>query len=58
MALAYKFVDTRKFTTATIIGASSLQQLQDNIAAFDLDWTPELDSAVYRLHQSHPTPCP
>ncbi len=58
VALAYKFVDTRPFTTSTIIGASSLQQLTDNIAAFDLEWTQELDSAVYKLHQSHPTPCP
>ncbi len=56
--LALKFVDQRPFTTATIIGASTMDQLKIDIDAFDLDWTPEIDQAVFRLNQLRPNPCP
>jgi aryl-alcohol dehydrogenase-like predicted oxidoreductase len=48
--LALKFCDTREFVTATIIGATSMDQLKTNIAAFDLAWT----EAVNALHASSP----
>jgi aryl-alcohol dehydrogenase-like predicted oxidoreductase len=57
-ALALKFVDSRPFVTATIVGASSLDQLAADIDAFDLPWTDELEAAVERLHYEQPNPCP
>jgi aryl-alcohol dehydrogenase-like predicted oxidoreductase len=57
-ALALKFVDSRPFVTATIIGASNLDQLGADIDAFDLPWTDELEAAVERLHYEQPNPCP
>lgn len=57
-ALALKFCDTRPFVTSTLIGATSMEQLQANIAAFDLDWTDELEQAVTALHHRQPNPCP
>lgn len=57
-ALALKFVDSRRFVTSTLIGATTMDQLRADIAAFDLDWTPELDAAADRLHNLHPNPCP
>jgi len=56
--LAIKFCDTRHFTAATIIGATSMAQLKICIDAFDLDWTDEMESEVNRLHSEQPSPCP
>lgn len=56
--LALKFCDTRQFVTATIIGATSMDQLKTNIDAFDLVWTDELEKAVNALHAAQPNPCP
>lgn len=57
-AFAYKFVDTKPFVTSTLIGASTLAQLEADIDAFELVWTPEMDQAVDRLHNQQPNPCP
>ena len=56
--LALKFCDTRPFVTATIIGATSMDQLKTNIDAFDLAWTDDLETAVNAIHAQHPNPCP
>ena len=56
--LALKFVDSRPFTTSTIIGATTMDQLKENIDAFDLDWTPEMDKAVHKFHCHYRSPCP
>lgn len=57
-AFAYRFVDSKPFVTSTLIGASTMDQLKTDIAAFDLDWTAEMDAAVDRLHNLQPNPCP
>lgn len=56
--LALKFCDSRPFVTATIIGATTMEQLKTDIDAFDLDWTEALDKAVDDLHVQRPNPCP
>ena len=56
--LALKFCDTRPFVTATIIGATTMDQLTTAIDAFDLTWTDELETAVNAIHAQHPNPCP
>jgi aryl-alcohol dehydrogenase-like predicted oxidoreductase len=56
--LALKFCDTRQFVTATIIGATSMEQLKTNIGAFDVTWTEEMEKAVDALHALQPNPCP
>jgi aryl-alcohol dehydrogenase-like predicted oxidoreductase len=57
-AFAYRFVDSRPFVTSTLIGASTMAQLEADIAAFDLAWTPAMDEAVDALHNLQPNPCP
>lgn len=57
-ALALRFVDTRPFVTATIVGASTLGQLEADLDAFELDWDEALEAAVNALHQQQPNPCP
>ena len=56
--LALKFCDARPFVTATIIGATSMEQLKTNIDAFDIAWTDDLEKAVDAIHLRHPNPCP
>ncbi len=56
--LAIKFCDTRPFTTSTIIGATTMEQLKTCIDAFDLDWTDDLEAEVNAIHQRNPNPCP
>jgi aryl-alcohol dehydrogenase-like predicted oxidoreductase len=56
--LALKFVDTRPWTTSTIIGASNARQLEEDLAAFDLGWTSEMEQRVNAIHAAHPDPCP
>ncbi|MEN0078985.1 MAG: aldo/keto reductase, partial [Pseudomonadota bacterium] len=56
--LAIRFCDTRAFTTSTIIGATSLAQLKTCIDAFDLAWSPEIESEIEARHAAQPSPCP
>jgi aryl-alcohol dehydrogenase-like predicted oxidoreductase len=57
-ALALKFCDSRPFVTATIIGATTMEQLKADIDAFELAWTDDLEKAVDELHIARPNPCP
>ena len=57
-AFAYRFVDSKPFVTATLIGASTMERLVTDIDAFDLPWTSEMNAAVDRLHNQQPNPCP
>jgi aryl-alcohol dehydrogenase-like predicted oxidoreductase len=56
--LALKFCDTRAFVTATIIGATSMEQLKTAIDAFDLTWTEDLEKGRQRHPRRQPNPCP
>jgi aryl-alcohol dehydrogenase-like predicted oxidoreductase len=56
MALAY--VNSRPFLTSTIIGATTLEQLQENIGSIELTLTPEVITAIEAIHEYHPNPCP
>lgn len=54
--LAIKFCDSKSFVDSTIIGATTMDQLKEDIDAFDLEWTEELDTAVNKIHVSNPNP--
>jgi aryl-alcohol dehydrogenase-like predicted oxidoreductase len=56
--LALKFVATRPWTTSAIIGASNVLQLDEDLAAFDVTWTAEMEDRVNALQTMHPDPCP
>ncbi len=56
--LALKFCATRPFVTSTIIGATSMAQLETDLAAFDAPWTPDMEEAVNALHGRFRNPCP
>ena len=56
MALA--FVTTRSFITANIIGATTMQQLKENIESINVKLTDEVLEKIESIHQQHPNPCP
>lgn len=56
MALA--FVYHRWFVTSTIIGATSLQQLEENISAWDIHLPEEVLQDIEHLHLQYMNPAP
>ncbi|GLR66363.1 aldo/keto reductase [Acidocella aquatica] len=56
MALA--FCASRDFVTSTIIGATTMEQLKTDIAAFDLRLSEDLLAGIEAIHTQSPNPCP
>ena len=57
-AMALQFVTTRPFVTSNIIGATTMEQLRENIASTRLPLSDEIGEAIERIHQNHPNPAP
>ncbi|CAB3667262.1 NADP(H)-dependent aldo-keto reductase [Paraburkholderia rhynchosiae] len=55
---ALAFVNSRPFVTSNLIGATSLDQLKDNIASVDVKLSQELLDEIDALHQLQPNPAP
>ena len=56
MALAY--VNTRSFLTSTIIGATSMKQLEADINSIDVKLTEDLLKGIEEIHLRYPNPAP
>ncbi|MBY5992984.1 NADP(H)-dependent aldo-keto reductase [Ferrimonas balearica] len=56
--LALAFVRSRPFTASTLVGATTLTQLEENLASVDLAWSDELEAALQALGERHRYPCP
>jgi aryl-alcohol dehydrogenase-like predicted oxidoreductase len=56
MALA--FVNGQSFVTSTIIGATSLEQLLENIGSIDVDLSEEILKEIQVVHERMPNPAP
>jgi aryl-alcohol dehydrogenase-like predicted oxidoreductase len=56
MALA--FVTAQPFVTSNIIGATSLEQLDSNLASSELKLSAEVKAGIEAIHQSQPNPAP
>lgn len=56
MALAY--VNSRPFTGANIIGATSVTQLEENIGSIDVQLADEVVAEIENIHQQVPNPSP
>jgi aryl-alcohol dehydrogenase-like predicted oxidoreductase len=55
---ALAFVNSRPFVTATLIGATSLEQLRSNIASAGVVLSPELLDGIEQIHKRYPNPTP
>ncbi len=56
MALAY--VNTRRFVTSNLIGATTMSQLETNIASIDVTLSDEVLGEIEAVHKTQPNPCP
>lgn len=56
--LALAFVNGRSFVTANIIGATTMEQLKENIASIEIELSPEVREEINNIHQMIPNPCP
>ena len=56
MALA--FVTRQPFVTSNIIGATSLEQLESNLASAELELTTEVLEGIEAIHREQPNPAP
>ncbi|NEV63306.1 NADP(H)-dependent aldo-keto reductase [Thiorhodococcus minor] len=56
MALAW--VTSRPFTTSNIIGATTMEQLESNLASIDLTLEQEVIDALEAIHTKQPNPAP
>lgn len=56
MALAW--INGRPHVASNLIGATTMEQLRDNIASVDLDLAPEVLAAIDEVHRRWPNPCP
>lgn len=55
-ANALAFVNSRPFVTSNLIGATNLEQLQENIDSVNLTVSPELLLEIEQLHLQIPNP--
>jgi aryl-alcohol dehydrogenase-like predicted oxidoreductase len=56
MSLAY--INSRPFLTSNIIGATTMEQLESNIASADLKLNDAVLDAIEQIHVQHPNPSP
>ena len=43
---------------SNIIGATTMEQLIEDIDAHEIEWTEEMEKAVDKIHHSNPNPSP
>ena len=56
MALAW--VNSREFVTSNIVGATSMDQLKENIGSADITLSADIVSAIEAIHDEFTYPCP
>ena len=56
--LSLAYVNTRKFVTANIIGATTMSQLKENIKSIDVRLSDEMISEINKVHAQHSNPAP
>lgn len=53
---ALKFVESREFLTSNIIGATTMEQLKENIDAHEIEWTKDMEREAHRIHKTYRCP--
>ena len=56
--LAQSFVNSRPFVTSNIIGATTMEQLKENIDSIDVELTDEIMEKINVIHNNNPNPSP
>ena len=56
--LAQAFVNSRPFVTSNIIGATTMDQLKENVESINVEFTDEMMDRVNEIHNNNPNPSP
>ena len=56
--LAQSFVNTRPFVTSNIIGATTMDQLKENIDSVNIELSDEVLDKINMIHNNNPNPSP
>ena len=56
--LAQSFVNSRPFVTSNIIGATTMEQLKENVESINIEFTDEMMDKVNEIHNNNPNPSP
>ena len=56
--LAQAFVNSRSFVTSNIIGATTMEQLKENIQSITIELTDEMIDKINLIHNNNPNPSP
>ncbi len=56
--LAQAFVNSRPFVTSNIIGATTMEQLKENIDSININLTDEILEKINLIHNKNPNPSP
>jgi aryl-alcohol dehydrogenase-like predicted oxidoreductase len=56
--LAQAFVNSRPFVTSNIIGATTMEQLKENIQSIEVELTEEMMDKINLIHNKNPNPSP
>ena len=56
--LAQAFVNSRPFVTSNIIGATTMDQLKENIQSIKIELTEEIMDKINLIHNNNPNPSP
>ena len=56
--LAQAFVNSRPFVTSNIIGATTMEQLKENIESINIELTSEMMDKINLIHNNNPNPAP
>jgi aryl-alcohol dehydrogenase-like predicted oxidoreductase len=56
--LAEAFVHRQSFVTSTIVGATSLAQLKENLDAFSIELSDDVLAGIQKIQELHPNPAP
>jgi aryl-alcohol dehydrogenase-like predicted oxidoreductase len=56
--MAIAFVNQQPFVTSTLVGATTMEQLKNNLGASDLMLSPEVMTGIDAIHQRYGNPAP
>ena len=56
--LAQAFVNSRPFVTSNIIGATTMEQLKENLESIHIKLSNEIIEKINLIHNNNPNPSP
>ena len=56
--MSLKFCEIQPFVTSVIIGATTMEQLKENIESVDVNLSEEIIEEINKVHENQPNPAP